>query len=131
VSEGLDERINRAYVAGPMRGYPQFNFPAFDHCARLLRSRGWQVRSPAEHDREGGFDETRNSLDGFDLGAAMRWDIESVLWANAVVLLPGWESSAGTAIELAVANAVGTPVFELVDGVLRGLPRTEENRKAM
>lgn len=111
----MDHRPQRAYIAGPMRGYDQFNFPAFDHCAAELRMAGWSVRSPAEHDRENGFDETLNSLDGFDMKAAMRWDIESVLWADAVVLLPGWHASSGTAIELTVADAVGTPVFEFVE----------------
>ena len=101
----------KAYVAGPMRGYDQFNFPAFDHCAAVLRAWEWEVRSPAEHDREGGFDEKQNSLDGFDLTAAMRWDLEAVLWADVVVLLPGWEDSSGAAIALTVANATGKRVM--------------------
>jgi hypothetical protein len=90
-----------------MRGYDRFNFPAFDKCAVTLRSWGWEVRSPAEHDRQGGFDESLNSLEGFDLQAAMRWDLDAVLWASIVVLLPGWEASSGVAIELTVARAVG------------------------
>lgn len=124
----------RAYVAGPMRGYDQFNFPAFDHCAKVLRSRGWEVRSPAEHDRDGGFDETRNSLDGFDLRAAMRWDLESVCWADAVVLLPGWEKSSGVAIELTAARAIGNqlltfdPWTEKVTTLVEESPLAEADR---
>jgi hypothetical protein len=94
-----------------MRGYDRFNFPAFDACALQLRKWGWWVRSPAEHDRDCGFDETLNSLDGFDMQAALRWDIEAVLESHAVVLLTGWEASSGCAIELTVARAVGCEVY--------------------
>ena len=113
-----------AYIAGPMRGHDQFNFPAFDNAARCLRRRGWEVLSPAEHDRETGFDETLNSIDGFDLQAAMRWDIHAVLRADAIVLLPGWRDSHGTTIELSVARSVGADVFEFDEAIteyLRGL----------
>lgn len=105
----LPERI-RAYVAGPMRGYEHFNFEAFDFCAYVLRTWGWDVRSPAENDREGGFDETRNDLSGFSLTDAMRWDLESVCWANMVVLLPGWQNSTGVGVELIAARAVGNRI---------------------
>jgi hypothetical protein len=51
-------------------------------------------------------------MDGFDLHAAMEWDLRAVLEADAVALLPGWRNSSGTAIELTVANAVGRDVYE-------------------
>ena len=104
--------MKTAYLAGPMRGYDQFNFPAFDEAAATLRGWDWDVLSPAEHDRLEGFDETKNSLGGFDMAAAMRWDIGAVLDADAIVLLPGWENSAGVAIELSVARAIGIEVWE-------------------
>lgn len=96
-----------------MRNYDRFNFPAFDAATARLRAAGHEVRSPAEMDRKMGFDETRNSLDGFDLCAAFRWDIESVLWADAVVVLPGWEKSVGSGIETSVAKAIGTEIYPL------------------
>jgi len=34
------------YIAGPMTGYPEFNFPAFD-AARDYLERDWNVISPA------------------------------------------------------------------------------------
>ena len=105
----------RIYVAGPMRGYDHFNFPAFDAAAAHLRARGHDVRNPADHDRELGFDESKNSIEGFDLSAAFRWDIDSVLWAEAVAVLPGWEGSHGASIETSVARAIGTPIRPCLD----------------
>lgn len=101
----------RAYIAGPMRGIASFNFPAFDAARTALRARRFIVRCPAEHDRSNGFDPTLNSMSGFDLHAAFRWDVKAVLWADAVVVLPGWEQSTGASLEVAIARAVGTPVL--------------------
>ena len=102
--------MTAVYLAGPMRGIDQFNFPAFDEAARNLRSLGWTVFSPAEHDRESGFDETRNTLEGFDIKQAFQWDCNRVCEADHIVLLPGWEKSQGVAAELTVARMVGTEV---------------------
>lgn len=99
-----------AFIAGPMRDIDQFNFPAFDIAEEDLTLRGFVVKSPARHDREEGFDPTQNSLQGFDLKAAFRWNIESILKSDLVVALGGWEGSRGVAIELNVARAIGLPV---------------------
>ena len=99
------------YVAGPMRGYEDFNFGAFDAAAHRLRMDGWTVLSPAEHDRDGGFDETLNSLDGFDLAAAFRWDVEAILQADAIYLLNGWQESVGATLERSIAETIGIAVL--------------------
>jgi hypothetical protein len=108
-----------AYVAGPMRGLPGMNFPAFDECAAWLRSlsEDWEVFSPAERDRSEGFDPTGLSgfedLDdlGFDLAAAFRDDLDFIVSkATHLVLLPGWASSEGARLEREVALACGKEV---------------------
>ena len=38
------------YIAGPMTGYPRFNFDAFDAARDDLRSDGYDVISPADLD---------------------------------------------------------------------------------
>ena len=92
------------YIAGPMSRLPNFNFPAFDTAAALGRALGWEALSPAEHDRECGFDETKNSMDGFDMDAAIKWDVEAICRADAIALLPGWEKSTGARAERTLAE---------------------------
>lgn len=104
----------RLYCAGPMRGVAEFNFPAFHRAAAALRILGHEVASPAEHDLDIGFDPRKGVDPSPDvLACMMAWDVRQVLDCEAVVLLPGWESSRGTAIELVVARCAGRRVFEL------------------
>lgn len=105
------------YLAGPMRGLENDNFPAFDAAADHLRSYGFHVLSPSEHDRELGFDGTDATRGSFDIHAAFRWDVNAVLGADALVLLSGWEKSTGVGIEKSIADAIGTPVFQYGDAV--------------
>lgn len=44
-----DHRRGRVYVAGPMTGIPELNFPAFNAESARLRSEGLTVINPAEH----------------------------------------------------------------------------------
>jgi hypothetical protein len=99
----------RVYISGGMRGYPLFNFPAFDAAAVALRSEGWTVYSPAEHDRSTGFDASLG-LDmqaDFDITEAFRWDVSVLLAVDAVYFLDGWERSQGANTEHAVAVSIG------------------------
>lgn len=45
-----------AYIAGKMRGVPYYNFPAFDKARDRLVGLGLKALSPADMDREAGFD---------------------------------------------------------------------------
>jgi hypothetical protein len=109
----------KIYIAGPMRGCKNFNFPAFAAVAAKLRAEGHEVFSPAERDNEDhGTDISKDNLTGdealateqhgFNLREAladnMRW---IALKAEAIVLLPGWEGSKGAAAERALARALG------------------------
>jgi hypothetical protein len=113
-SEPGKQIINTIYLAGPMRNYDDFNFPAFFAAAEDLRGLGYEVLSPADHDVEMGLDYKNPDLDGqgFNLEASMHWDLTSVLQSDAVVVLPGWEASTGVGHEVAVARCTGRPVLE-------------------
>jgi hypothetical protein len=42
--------MKNVYLAGPMRGIPQFNFPAFMAAAKQLQKEGYHVFNPADRD---------------------------------------------------------------------------------
>jgi hypothetical protein len=99
----------KIYVAGPMTGYEEHNFPAFDKAADYLRSFGWDVINPADHDRELGIEAT-DSVDQDTYHQLMRWDLHQVLDADAIAFLPGWKESKGAGHEHYVAQATGTRI---------------------
>lgn len=111
------------YIAGPMRGYPKFNFPAFFKAEEQLTKEGHNVFNPAAKDIEKYGDKfwkkSRGSLSeaekkGFSLrkalGADVKWICEE---ADAVALLPGWKKSKGARAEKALAEALGLEVLFL------------------
>lgn len=110
------------YLAGPMRGYPNFNFEAFAEAAFNLRLAGHTVWSPAEHDLANGFDPSTDECG--PLREYMKIDLPVVLECGAVVLLPGWEASAGATLEYQVATACDIPTFGYPD--LRRIRKVSE-----
>jgi len=117
-----EDILSTIYVAGPMRGIPDFNFPAFDEAARKLRELGWTVFSPADNDRANGFDPVGMGYTGyehpagFDLCAALKWDLCKVLEVDAIYLLPGWLGSRGAQAEYHTALAAGKDVYTFLEG---------------
>lgn len=116
----------KLYLAGPMRGIPEFNFPAFHEAAAALRAMGHEVFSPAERDieRHNGVDISKGNTagdetaaaaqHGFDLRVALGEDLEWICkHAEGIALLPGWENSKGANAEFATALALGLAVFQL------------------
>ena len=88
----------RLYVAGPMRGYEYFNFPAFDAASLQLREIGYDVVNPAELDRVEGIHEFSELPKGF-IRQAMKRDTAAICDCDGIALLPGWEKSAGVDVE--------------------------------
>ena len=114
------------YIGGPMRGVKWFNFGAFDTARDYLASHGVKVLSPADHDRECGFDagklgetwDWNNIPAGFDLGAALVWCADAVRKADAVFLLKNWTQSRGAKWEHDLAVMLNKPVFFRVEDVV-------------
>ncbi len=46
----MKKHKTKLYLAGPMRGIKDYNFPTFMEMAKRLRSMGLQVWNPAERD---------------------------------------------------------------------------------
>ena len=103
----------KVYIAGPMRGYAEFNFPAFHEAEAYLKGeRHYQppfpfedVFNPARRDEEDdGIDVTGTDGDeeklakeqGFCLRKALYEDTKYIcLTADAIYMLKGWEQSGG------------------------------------
>ena len=127
-------RMKSCYIAGPMRGIPEYNYPAFMAAEKALEARGWYVHNPAAMDIEVDTDEDYTLFDADDqilhdtAANARRFarrDTDVLLRklraenGDAIVLLPGHEGSTGAAAELAVARWVSLKVFTLAEA-LRG-----------
>lgn len=118
-------RPMRIYLGGPMRGIPEFNFPAFNAAAALLHRQGHEVFNPAAKDNERhGTDISTGNLfgdedvaaadHGFNLREALAVDLAWICeHADAIALLPGWRNSKGATAEHATAVALGLKVIEL------------------
>ena len=90
------------YLAGPMTGIEDYNYPAFDAAARDLRAQGFEVVNPTE---EFGGDQTL----GRDV--YLRRAIENLLVVEAIVMLPDWPRSSGAIFELGVARSLNLPMY--------------------
>lgn len=109
-----------------MRGIPNFNSSAFHAAAAKLRAEGHFVFNPAEHDEEvfGKIHSPRGSEAGLARKAGMttmqlrrevfatdtKWICDH---ADAICLLPGWETSKGARAERALGEALGLQIIEL------------------
>ena len=99
------------YLAGPMRGIPESNYPAFRDAAAKLRAAGHTVFSPVDWDEKTHGAEGCNAAT-FNLNEALCADLTWIcLHADAVVVLPGWEKSSGANAEAMTAYALGKPVY--------------------
>jgi hypothetical protein len=93
----------RIYVAGPMTGYPDFNFPAFHAATARLREAGWEAVNPAEN-FGGRTDLARETY--------LRADVILLAQCQAIAMLPGWEESRGAKLEYLLARELSMPILD-------------------
>ncbi len=95
----------KIYLAGPMRGLPDFNFPEFHKYAALLRAEGHEVFNPAEL-----------GLSQSDMRAILAVELDWICReADAVALMPGWSESLGARAEAALARALNLKLMGVPD----------------
>lgn len=90
----------RLYIAGPMTGLPDYNYPAFDAAAADLTERGHEAINPAR----------RGLIGGWSWADYLRAALRDVTDAEGIATLPGWRASRGACLEVHVATTLGMPV---------------------
>ncbi|MBP8821724.1 MAG: DUF4406 domain-containing protein [Brachymonas sp.] len=93
-------RTQSVYLAGPMTGYADFNFPAFNAAANGLRAEGLRVVNPADH----------GLVEGATWADYLRHDIAKIAGCESIALLPGWSKSKGAQLEVHIARALEMPI---------------------
>ena len=102
------------YIAGPMRGYANHNFPAFYTAAHKWRKNPLvgTIINPAEMDEKEGYHNSSPILDSREhLRSCMKRDLNAILEADALVMLHGWEKSDGARVEHALAVYLGLSIY--------------------
>jgi hypothetical protein len=111
VATGRRSKATMLYVAGPMSGHPENNYPAFNEAARVLRDAGYGVINPAEFSVHG--DVRVHYVD------LIREDLRQMLDCHGVAILDGWWESVGARNEITVAGVLKMPVRPVTDWLER------------
>jgi hypothetical protein len=90
----------RIYLADPMTGLPEYNYPAFHVEAAQLRALGYHGENPAEPPPE------QHSWEAY-----MRQAIRQMLTCDIAAFLFGWAESRGALLERYIAHQVGLAVI--------------------
>lgn len=107
--------MTRLYLAGPMSGIPQLNFPLFNAEAARLRALGYEVINPAEIN--GGADEVvacaAMTAEQYEKHwcACMKRDVAALVTCDGIAMLDGWWNSKGATLERNLAQSLGMTIF--------------------
>lgn len=114
----------RLYLAGPMRGFPKYNFDAFETEAIRLRTAGYEVISPSEINIQDGMDYTseetveatvRRDANGLpDEEYYLERDFKALETCEGIALIAGWANSSGVRQEINFGLVHNLPIH-LID----------------
>lgn len=95
---------DKVYITGPMSGYEEFNFPAFNRVEKLLRGTyGYKhVVNPAK----------LHPTTDLPRAEFLKQDLRELIACDAVFLLKGWEKSRGATLEAFVAYVLGLRLYK-------------------
>lgn len=92
----------KLYLAGPISGFPEHK-AAFDAAKGVVTALGYEPISPLD------------IYPGDNWIRAMQADVQVLIHADGIVLLPGWPKSKGAVGELNLAVLLDKRVFFLVE----------------
>jgi len=96
----------KIYIAGPMTGLPEFNFPAFAAAEAKLRALGHEPVNPAKLHGDAPLGSKTHE-------EYMRVALRTLLDCEGIYLLHGWSGSQAAWLENQVAHASGLRVFSV------------------
>lgn len=91
------DRAGRTYIAGPMTGHDDFNYPAFNAAAAQLRSLGIAAINPADH----------GVVPGAKWEDYLRSDIAQLATCESIHFLLDWSKSRDALLEHHIATWLG------------------------
>ena len=125
------------YLAGPMSGIPQFNYPKFHRITKELRDAGFEIVSPAEQDTP---EQQKHAMESNDGDASVFVGKTGLTWGDTlakdvkliadivdgVIVMDGWENSKGARLEVFTCNGCKKPVYVYTgDGTFRPMTISE------
>lgn len=91
----------KIYVAGPMTGHLDMNFPAFNDAEVQLMFEGWEVVNPVNI----------NPDPTTPWKECMARDIQALVDCDAIYMLKGWVNSRGASLEHMIATELGLEIY--------------------
>ena len=98
----------KIYIAGPMTGIADFNYPAFNVAEQILLLQGHKVFNPVHSEKE-----NTGEYQQQDWNWYLRNAIKLLVDADAICLLPMWHKSQGANLEVHIAKSLGMPLMML------------------
>lgn len=95
------DREDTIYIAGPMTGYENFNFQAFDSAELELVAACWNVENPTKH----------GIVEGATWEDYMLSCLGQISKCGSMFMLKGWENSRGAIIEHALATTLSLDIY--------------------
>lgn len=92
----------KIYISGPISDMPEFNAPAFNEAALVLRNAGNDVVNPSELD---------NAEHHQTWAHYMKRDIALLVFCDEIQVLSGWQGSRGATLECLIGSLLDMPVL--------------------
>ncbi|WP_026601446.1 DUF4406 domain-containing protein [Methylomonas sp. 11b] len=100
----------KLFLAGPMSGIANYNYPAFHSYAQKLRNKGYHVENPADSPPP-----KCVTWLGYQRNA-----IRQMLTCQTVAFLPNWQRSKGASEQYVLASKLEIPCFYAADLIEHG-----------
>ncbi len=113
----LDKSITY-YIAGPMSGIPDYNYPEFERVLDELSRSGISVKSPHTIPWPEGVVSEEELW-----RVMMKLAMNMLLECDGIILLKGWPSSTGAVLESTVARGIKYPMYFLSGNFLISMDR--------